>query len=58
MQAINKELTKDKDEAEREVQEAQARCSTLEAQLRDSQEEKGVLFEQVDIMSTSCSECI
>ena len=58
MQEINKELTKEKDEAEREGQEAGSRCSTLEAQLRDAQEEKGVLIEQVDTMSTSCLVCI
>ena len=58
MQAINEKLIKDKDKALRQEQEAQARCSTLEAQLRDVQEEKGVLFEQVDIMCTSCLGCI
>lgn len=46
-QAINKELAKARDEAEKQAHERNARCSLLEAQLRDSQEEKEVLSEQV-----------
>jgi len=57
VQANIEELIKDKDKASRQGQEAQTRCSTLEAQLRDVQEEKGVLFEQVDVTCTSCLGC-
>ena len=46
-QASNKELARARDEAESRAQEVNTRCSLLEAQLRDSQEERGVLSEQV-----------
>ena len=46
-QAINKELIKARDEAGKQAHERHTRCSLLEAQLRDSQEEKAVLSEQV-----------
>jgi hypothetical protein len=49
MQASARELAEVKEDAERRLQEMRKQCSCTEAQLRESNEEKGVLSEQVRV---------
>ena len=49
MQASARELAEVKEDAERRLQEMRKQCSCMETQLRESNEEKGVLSEQVRV---------